>query len=55
MKEIYIVLTHTGTVLSRIIKNYTQDEFSHVSISLDKELKDKYSNYCKIICSIKGE
>ena len=20
-----------------------------------KELKDKYSNYCKIICSIKGE
>ena len=22
---------------------------------LDKELKDKYSNYCKIICSIKGE
>ena len=21
----------------------------------DKELKDKYSNYCKIICSIKGE
>ena len=43
MKEIYIVLTHTGTVLSRIIKNYTQDEFSHVSISLDKELKEMYS------------
>ena len=43
MKEIYIVVTHTGTVLSRIIKNYTQDEFSHVSISLDKELKEMYS------------
>ena len=43
MKSIYIVLTHTGTVLSRIIKNYTQDEFSHVSISLDKELKEMYS------------
>ena len=43
MKEIYIVLTHTGTVLSKIIKNYTQDEFSHVSISLDKELKEMYS------------
>lgn len=43
MKAIYIVLTHTGTVLSRIIKNYTQDEFSHVSISLDKELKEMYS------------
>ena len=43
MKEIYIVLTHTGTFLSRIIKDYTQDEFSHVSISLDKELKEMYS------------
>ena len=43
MKEIYIVLTHTGTVLSRIIKGYTRDEFSHVSISLDKELKEMYS------------
>lgn len=43
MKEIYIVLTHTGTVLSRIIKSYTRDEFSHVSISLDKELKEMYS------------
>lgn len=43
MKKIYIVLTHTGTVLSRIIKMYTKDEFSHVSISLDKELKQMYS------------
>ena len=43
MKEIYIVLTHTGTVLSRIIKGYPRDEFSHVSISLDKELKEMYS------------
>lgn len=43
MKKIYIVLTHTGTMLSRIIKKYTKDEFSHVSISLDKELKKMYS------------
>lgn len=43
MKKIYIVLTHTGTVLSRIIKMYTKDEFSHVSISLDEELKQMYS------------
>ena len=43
MKKIYIVLTHTGTTLSKIIKNYTNDEFSHVSISLDSELKEMYS------------
>lgn len=39
MKKIYIVLTDTGTVLSKIIKIYTKDEFAHVSISLDKGLK----------------
>lgn len=43
MKKIYIILTHTGTVLSRIIKSYTKDEFSHVSISLNKELTEMYS------------
>ena len=43
MKKIYIVLTHTGTMLSRIIKYYTKDEFSHVSISLDQDLKQMYS------------
>lgn len=43
MKKIYIVLTYTGTILSRIIKGYTKAEFSHVSISLDKELTQMYS------------
>lgn len=43
MKQIYIVLTHTGTALSTIIKYYTKDEFSHVSISLDEELEEMYS------------
>ena len=43
MKKIYIILTHTGTILSRIIKGYTGDEFSHVSIALDLELKEMYS------------
>lgn len=43
MKKIYIVLTHTGTNLSKIIKYYTKNEFSHVSIALDKELKQMYS------------
>lgn len=42
-KKIYIILTHTGTVLSRIIKKITKDEFSHISIALDKELNEMYS------------
>ena len=41
--NIYIVLTHTGTTLSRIIKLYTGAEFSHVSIALDKDLNQMYS------------
>lgn len=43
MKKIYIVLTHTGTTLSKIIKYFTKDEFSHISISLDKPLTQMYS------------
>lgn len=43
MKKIYIVVSHTGTVLSRIIQCYTRDEYSHVSIALDKNLEEMYS------------
>ena len=43
MKKIYIIQTDTGTVLSKIIKIFTKDEYAHVSISLDKELKRMYS------------
>lgn len=43
MKKIYIVLTHTGTFLSKIIKYWTKDEFSHVSIALDEDLSQMYS------------
>lgn len=43
MKNIYIVLAHTGTLVSEIIKKYTNDEFSHVSLSLDVELNHMYS------------
>ena len=43
MKKIYIILTYTGTMLSRIIKYYTGDEFSHVSIALDPQLRKMYS------------
>ena len=43
MKKIYIILTHTGTALSNIIKIYTKDEYSHVSIALDENLEEMYS------------
>ncbi len=41
--NIYIILTYSGTMLSKMIRIYTKDEFSHVSISLDKDLKKMYS------------
>lgn len=43
MKEVFIVLTHTGTTLSSIVKYYTKEKYSHVSIGLDSELKQLYS------------
>ena len=43
MKKVYIILTYTGTILSKIIKYYTGDEFSHVSIALDPQLRKMYS------------
>ena len=43
MKEIYLVLTHTGTILSRIVKFYTKKQYTHISIGLDSELNKLYS------------
>lgn len=43
MKEIYIVLTNTGTILSKIIKLVKNDEYQHVSIALSENLKPMYS------------
>ena len=43
MKKIYIILTNSGTILSRVIKLYTRKEYTHVSISLDKRLRKMYS------------
>ncbi len=42
-KTIYIVLTHSGSVLSKLIKMYTRAEYSHVSLSLDSNLNQMYS------------
>ena len=43
MKKIYIILTQTGSVVSQIVKVYTRKKYGHVSISLDRELKNMYS------------
>ena len=43
MKKIYFVLTYTGTILSKIVHIYTGQEFSHASLSLDKDLTEMYS------------
>lgn len=43
VKEIYIVLTDTGTVLSKIIRRYTGSRLNHVSIAFDERLQEMYS------------
>jgi hypothetical protein len=42
-KKIFIAVTQTGTILSRIVKWVTRDKYNHVSISLSEELLDLYS------------
>ena len=42
-KKIYIVLTRTNTILSRLIGFIEDDEYTHASISLDRGLSQMYS------------
>ncbi len=41
--EIYIVVSQTGTVLSRVLKMITKADYNHASLSLDKSLRIMYS------------
>jgi len=43
MRKIYIVLTHTGTILSRIVHLLTKNKYTHASISLDVNMDGMYS------------
>lgn len=43
VKPIYIVVSQTGTVLSRILKAITHREYNHASISLAEDLHIMYS------------
>lgn len=40
---LYIVLTRSNTTISKLIKMIKKDEFTHASISFDKELEQMYS------------
>jgi hypothetical protein len=42
-KEIYLLLTYTGTMPSKLIKLYTRKQYTHVSIALDRDFNDLYS------------
>lgn len=41
--EIYIVITQTGTVLSKFLRFWTKAEFNHASIGLSSDLSLMYS------------
>jgi len=43
MKKIYILLMHTYTIPSRLVRVFTNYEYSHVGISLDKKCDTIYS------------
>jgi len=43
MKKIYIILMHTKTIPSKLVKLFTRYEYSHVGISLDKNCNTIYS------------
>ena len=42
-REVFILLTHTGTIPSKIIRFYTGEPYSHVSIAFDLGLNEIYS------------
>lgn len=42
-RPVYIVLTNTGTLLSKTISKYTHSDLNHASIAFDEELCEVYS------------
>ena len=43
MKEVYIMLTQVGTLVSKSIKLYTKAKYNHASIGADPSLRVFYS------------
>lgn len=42
-RSIYILLTNTGTLFTKVIQSYTRAPYNHASIAFDKELSELYS------------
>lgn len=42
-RSIYIIITHTPSVVSKIIRKFTHTPYNHVSVSLDAELEKMFS------------
>lgn len=43
MRDVYIVISHSGTWFSRLIKWYTHASYTHASVSFDPELNELFS------------
>ncbi len=43
MKKIYIILTQSGTFISKMLKFFSRKPFNHASLALDKSLYEFYS------------
>lgn len=43
MYPVYVLLTYTGTAMSKIIKFVTKEPYSHISISFDTSMQELYS------------
>lgn len=42
-RSIYIMLSHTGTIFTRMISQYTKAAYNHVTLCMNKELQENYS------------
>ena len=42
-RQIYVVVSQTGTILSRILKIFTRARYNHASVSYDGTLETMYS------------
>lgn len=42
-KQVYILLTNTGSLLTKMIKLYTKKPYNHASIAFDRHLSEVYS------------
>lgn len=42
-QSVFILLTNTGTLFTKVIQGYTRAPYNHASISFNRELSELYS------------